>query len=345
MSTVRYDAFGEAVQRRRRELGLSQSRLADTLGISRQNLLEIEAGRRLPQLPLAHHMARAFGWSLDDLAGHLAPPQMADGIRWVFGEPPATLSPVVWTVMDHQLTVAPAGRVTPEFAMDGIWDPERGTVRESQGASDPSSTLFIAGCDPFLPWLWERTPHPELTLHIFSMGSKPALEALAQGQVHLAGTHLLDEATGRYNRLAETLSFPVARWQYLKWEEGVMGEIARPDGWVLREAGSEARALFERRRPALPEVPLLELDSHWAIARYVRSHPETAGIGLKAVAASLNLPFAPWAEEPYEWVTRQEWTRDTRLKAFQHWLGSPAVGRAIEQIPGLTPWDAGQAVR
>ncbi len=344
MSSLPYARFGQAVQGRRRELGLSQSELSGKLGISRQNLIEIEAGRRLPQLLLAQQLAMAFGWTLDQLAGFLPAPQASLGLHWAFDPPPGINTPVVWTFVGGCLTVASSGRLTPEFVMDGLWNPASARVNEVAGAADPASTLFVAGCDPFLPWLWQRTPHPDIRLYIFSMGSQSALKALKDGAVHLAGTHLFDEATGQYNRFVERLPFPVRRWQYLHWEEGVMGAAERPENWALREPGSEARALFERHR-GIDGQAHIELDSHWAVARYIRSHPNTAGVGLRAVADALNLPFYPWTQEPYEWVTREEWADDRRLKAFQHWLKSPSVMRAIERVPGLTPWDPGSVVR
>lgn len=45
----------------RQEGGLSQQRLADELGVSRQTINSIETGRYTPSLPLAIGLARFFG--------------------------------------------------------------------------------------------------------------------------------------------------------------------------------------------------------------------------------------------------------------------------------------------
>ena len=337
-----FELFGSAVRDRRQKLGLTQTELASKLGMSRQNLVEIESGRRLPQLLAARHLAFAFGWSLDELAQHLSTAPDG-GIRWALDERPQTKLPIIWTLLSNRITVAQAGRIAPDFVFDGYWDPERGRVEEIPGRCDPANTLFVAGCDPFLGWLWQRTPHPDLTLYVFPLGSKAALRALANEEVQVAGTHLYDEASHQYNRIVEALPFATLRWQYLRWDTGVMGSLRAPDGWVVRESGSEARALFDRyREPSVETNAALELDSHWAIARYVRAHPKLAGVGIRAVAEAMNLPFNRLAQESYEWVTRQEWSGDWRIKAFENWLQSPAVARALEHLPGISPWDPGQ---
>ena len=55
------------VRERRRERGLSQQGLGDALGVSRQTINAIEAGRYLPSLPLAFGLARFFGAPVEDL--------------------------------------------------------------------------------------------------------------------------------------------------------------------------------------------------------------------------------------------------------------------------------------
>lgn len=52
---------------RRQELGWSQQRLADELGVSRQTVISIEKGRFDPSLPVAFRLAAVFGCSIEDL--------------------------------------------------------------------------------------------------------------------------------------------------------------------------------------------------------------------------------------------------------------------------------------
>ena len=60
------------VRRLRTERGLSQSALGEALGVSRQTVNSLEAGRYDPSLPLAIRLARFFGTPVEDLF-HLPP--------------------------------------------------------------------------------------------------------------------------------------------------------------------------------------------------------------------------------------------------------------------------------
>jgi putative transcriptional regulator len=55
------------IKQRRAESQLSQARLADELGVSRQTINAIETGRYLPSLPLAMALARRFDARVEDL--------------------------------------------------------------------------------------------------------------------------------------------------------------------------------------------------------------------------------------------------------------------------------------
>ena len=52
---------------RRQEIGWSQQRLADELGVSRQTIISIEKGRYDPSLPLAFRLAGVFHCRIEEL--------------------------------------------------------------------------------------------------------------------------------------------------------------------------------------------------------------------------------------------------------------------------------------
>ncbi|MBI9001397.1 helix-turn-helix transcriptional regulator [Corynebacterium sp. CCM 9185] len=52
---------------RRRTAGLSQARLGDLLGVSRQTVNAIERGKYDPSLPLAFALADLFGVRIEDI--------------------------------------------------------------------------------------------------------------------------------------------------------------------------------------------------------------------------------------------------------------------------------------
>jgi putative transcriptional regulator len=51
----------------REDRGLTQAELATRVGVTRQTLIAIEAGRYSPTLELAFQLARVFGVGLDDV--------------------------------------------------------------------------------------------------------------------------------------------------------------------------------------------------------------------------------------------------------------------------------------
>jgi putative transcriptional regulator len=56
------------VRRLRFEDGeMTQQELADKLGVTRQTIIAIEAGRYLPSLPLAFRLAKAFEATIEDI--------------------------------------------------------------------------------------------------------------------------------------------------------------------------------------------------------------------------------------------------------------------------------------
>jgi putative transcriptional regulator len=55
------------VRAQRTQKGLSQAELAAALGVSRQTVISVENDRYLPSLPLAFHIARFFGLTVDKM--------------------------------------------------------------------------------------------------------------------------------------------------------------------------------------------------------------------------------------------------------------------------------------
>lgn len=55
------------MREKRAERGLSQQKLAEAVGVSRQTINAIETGRYLPSLPLAFALARFFETTIEGL--------------------------------------------------------------------------------------------------------------------------------------------------------------------------------------------------------------------------------------------------------------------------------------
>ncbi len=62
------DRLSNKVRRLRFDNGeLTQQQLADRVGVTRQTIIAIEAGRYAPSLPLAFKLARTFGVSIEQV--------------------------------------------------------------------------------------------------------------------------------------------------------------------------------------------------------------------------------------------------------------------------------------
>ena len=51
----------------RKEHGLTQQNLGDSLGVSRQTIISLENGKYNPSLGLAHAIAKLFGMSIEEV--------------------------------------------------------------------------------------------------------------------------------------------------------------------------------------------------------------------------------------------------------------------------------------
>ena len=164
-------------------------------------------------------------------------------------------------------------------------------------------------------------------LHSISMtsahvGSLAGLIALARGEAHVAGCHLLDEETGQYNVPFVKRLLPgeeillvnlVYRVQGLMIPTGnpkeVQGirDLARPDvTMVNRQRGSGTRVLLDHslRREGIPANRIRgyrhEVTTHLGVASAIAGGNADLGLGILAASRALGLDFLPLARERYD---------------------------------------------
>ncbi len=138
-------------------------------------------------------------------------------------------------------------------------------VKLSRDRQAIDQTISVAGCDPaiFLAGEHMRRRKDQTSLVGWTMGSMAALRALQQGEVHVAGLHLFDPATGESNlpflrRALKTSNYEVVT--FATWEEGLLVRAGNPKSiraihdvvdpsvtLVNREEGTGARLLLDQR--------------------------------------------------------------------------------------------------
>lgn len=167
-----------------------------------------------------------------------------------------------------------------------------------------------------------RKKHPEFYMSSAHVGSLGGLIALKKGEAHIAGLHLLDEATGQYNapfikRLLPEMKIVlvnlVYRHQGLVVKRGnpknIAGfsDLARKDvAFINRQSGSGTRLLFDS---LLKEAGMdpdgikgygNEEYTHTGVASAVLTGVADAGLAIRAAAEALNLDFILTGEERYD---------------------------------------------
>ena len=194
--------------------------------------------------------------------------------------------------------------------------------------SVPGAIVAVGSHDMTLDLLGDylHSRHPHVTLVSAHVGSLGGLLALQRNEAHLAGSHLLDEETGDYNRaFIERLLTPhgchvvllgfVSRQQGLilarsnpKRIEGVE-DLARPDvRFVNRQQGAGTRLLLDHalRTLGVDGAQIGGYDrqesSHAAVAAAVAGGEADCGLGIQAAAQAHGLSFLPLFSERYDLV-------------------------------------------
>lgn len=357
--------------------GLSQKELARAVGVSRQTISNIEAGVFVPSVALAMRLARVLGSQVEDLF------LLADtGGQEVEAFSPLPLpagrpTPLALARVRHRWVAYPlAGpdafqpQVVPA---DGLAQaPEGGERVRVRLMDDPESlrrTVVVAGCSPALP-VWARAAErlrPGLRVLWRYANSEQALQSLARGEVHLAGVHLYDPATGEFNVPFVRRMLPgreVTLVSLGTWEEGLVvrpdnpltlhraEDLARPSVTVVnREPGSGARALLEaalRAEGVAPDAVAGFFDriarSHQEVACAVASGLADAGVSSRGVATLFGLDFVPWRQVRYDLVVVKEYLEEPPVGELLSTLTDRRVRWQLQVLGGYDTTGTGDIV-
>jgi len=191
--------------------------------------------------------------------------------------------------------------------------------------SEIEHNVLLAGCAPLLGALSGRVASRSSSgaVRWLMAGSGRALDMLAREQVHIAGSHLIDEQGGEDNlravreRLAGRRVLVVG---LVRWRQGLLvaagnplgiaepADLLRPGLRVAsREPGAGASKLLGRliaqaggTVEALGAGP--RCADHFAVGRAVVMGAADAGVAIESVALALGLGFVPLAVERFDLV-------------------------------------------
>jgi putative molybdopterin biosynthesis protein len=201
-----------------------------------------------------------------------------------------------------------------------------------------------------------RQRHPDLTLASANVGSLGGLTALSRGEAHLAGAHLLDEATGEYNLpfVRQTLPGVAAVLVNLTFREqglivpkgnpkGIrtLEDLTRPDlQFINRQRGSGTRILldYQCKQRGIPPAKIpgyaREEYTHLNVAAAVRSGAADCGLGILAAARALDLDFVPLLKERYDLVIPRTQYEAPLLAPLLALIRGPEFKAAVAALGG-----------
>jgi molybdate-binding protein len=333
--------------------------------VTRQTISGVESGLYLPSTLVALRLARALGCRVEDLLWIEEETASLDVV-------PAASVPVGcasrlllarvgerWIAHPLHGDQALRTELLPADA-EGCLEPghTRMPTRLLEDVDTLAHTLVVAGCAPALA-LWARSAerwHPGLRVHWLTANSTAALESLARGEIHAAGTHLYDPDSTEYN-------VPFVRrimrdWTVVLitlgiWEEGLVvrpgnphnvrtvADLAQPDVTIVnRESGSGARQVLEHALhkegipwAAVPGFGHVVL-SHLDVAREVWAGRAEAGVSAAAIATAFGLDFVPLQQVRYDIVLRKEYLHDPLVEQLLNTLSSHRFRTQLQALGG-----------
>jgi molybdate-binding protein/DNA-binding XRE family transcriptional regulator len=349
----------------RRQRGLSAIRLAELVGVSRQTIYAIEAGTYVPNTAVALLLARALETTVEQLfrlPDELGPALRSESAVMLPGSDAGAGQPVRLCRVDKRLVASPPSPVPWYFpATDAVVEDEpsakgRSTVRVFQPDEDFANRILVAGCDPGISVLSRHAEAAGIELVLAHRNSSRALALLKDGDVHVAGTHLRDEASGESNLPAVSRLFAknsVAVISFAVWEEGIVAarnnpkairgieDFARPDVIIVnRDKGSGSRALLDSglKKFGIGSGSVQGYESeapgHLAAAFQVYSRVADCCLATRAAARVFGLYFIPLTTERYDLVIRKRHLELPRIQNLLDTLSRSAFRRELEGLGG-----------
>jgi len=234
----------------------------------------------------------------------------------------------------------------------------------------PADIMIIGshciGIDILLELL--RKERPDITSKVINVGSSGGLAAIRRGEAAIAGVHLLDEKSGKYNTPflkrygvdeKAVLVKGYNRQQGLIVAKGnpkgimELQDILRSDvSFINRNPGSGTRILLDMSLKRIArkmgvnfkEIASkirgyhFEAKSHTSAALAVLQGKADVGLGIKAAANRYGLDFIPIANEEYDFAVQKKRLQRQPIQAFLATLKSKTFKEELKKrAPGLVP--------
>jgi len=214
-----------------------------------------------------------------------------------------------------------------------------------------------------------RADDAMVTLASSNVGSLGGLVALRDGLCHIAGSHLLDPATGEYtvpyvDQVFGNAAPEVAIVRLVHREQGLIVAPGNPLGiggihdltvpglrYVNRQRGAGTRVLLDHELRKLGTSPhaidgyAREEPTHLAVAAAIAAGRADAGLGIMAAAKAFGLGFVPVTSEPYDLVIAPRAVDSPQLAPLWSLLRSDRFQSAVTGLGGYSTKEMGRRIR
>ena len=205
---------------------------------------------------------------------------------------------------------------------------------------------------------------PRLKIATANVGSLGGLHSIRRGETHMAGTHLLDPATGAYNipdvkRVVPDL--PVVLVHCVRRRQGLLVPRGNPRGlsgvadlgdpglrFVNRQPGSGTRVLLDYQLAQLGiDAGAIrgyghEEFTHMAVAVAVASGLADTGLGIRSAADALGLDFIPVGDEQYDLLLLRSFHESPAGATLLAVLRSEEFKGAMQELGGYDTGATGE---
>jgi len=272
-----------------------------------------------------------------------------------------------------------SGVVSSFMKADGILEVPQGlegyeagsevTVRLLSPVQKLENTVVVIGShDPLLDELGDMLHVADSELYMSSshVGSMGGIMAIRRGEAHAAGCHLLDTATGVYNRSFIKKYFPKGGVKLVRCvgrQQGMMvakdnplniqkfSDIAREGiRYVNRQKGSGTRILTDYlcKQENLDATAIYGYEreelTHTSVAAQIASGSADVGMGIYSAAKLYDLDFIPICIEEYDLLIPDHAWETPQVQQMIKTLKSESFQNKILSLGGYTMDEPGEII-
>ncbi len=338
---------------------ITQTQLADLVGIKRQAIYDLETGRYLPNTSIALRLARSLNCRVEDIfcenSQENHPIVLVD--RTEETDPRVSVAKIRNTLYAYSLSRTHS--IMEEMrAADGLLEPGNKRITLLKSNEEIENTALLLGCDPAFSILGHHVQKSRIdaALQCRFASSAKALSQLAESRAHIAGIHMHTKGSidGNLEFVRSSLkNFEGILVAFATFEEGLM--VARGNPLNIRNpsdlAQKKVRFVNREKGAALREllddclvrsnIPFSAVNGYHET---VHTHSQgaqkivhgrcDAALGLSAVAAAFNLDFISIAQVRCDLVIPQDLLNHTGVRMALDTLQMKGFRKDLKGIPG-----------